>query len=114
MCRSIICTDLASISVLEQNGDFIDEGFAQAKLAVLNIPANAEIEWSVVSVRNNSSAMAEGFEQKITGLSWGDPIPENVEPPDTVAAKSVILTDIIGKRTIAVNARIIIKGKKLL
>jgi hypothetical protein len=96
-----------------RGGDFIDKGYAQIELAVSDLPANAEIEWSAVSVRNRSLAMAEGWEQRITGLSWGEAVPGNTAPIGTIKGNAIILTDIIGERSVVVAAKIKIDEKNI-
>jgi hypothetical protein len=83
--------------------------------------SGATVIWSVVSAQNNSSAMAPGWKNRKSGLTWGS-TPEagltEVELPQERIVTDIIsttaasgettmqLTDIVGERVITVQAKV--------
>ncbi len=83
------------------------------------VPAGTSVVWSVVSADNTANAaVSRGYASKRTGLSWGaSAVPvTSSNPPELIAATTsatdasgnarMRLTDIVGQRTISVQARV--------
>lgn len=106
------------------DAQFLDTGRAEARLsAVLRVDgkpaAGTGIVWSVVAVRNESPAMPAGQDAKNTGLSWETAIPANTRPledattvTDDEGRAGIVITDIIGERSVTVRATALHDGRE--
>lgn len=109
-------TEALKLKIISQDDDFTHRGYSTAKLAVFvensgRPLADVPVILSVVSASNHSAAMAEGWQDKITGLSWDKPISGQTSAPehitnvtDLTGTAFRMLVDIVGERTVRVRA----------
>jgi hypothetical protein len=106
-------------------GDFTSSATATIKVLLLSNGAPCITEtattWSIVSAANYSPALVSGYGSRTTGLAWGASAPATPEnaltattssstsPSDGTA--SISLTDVMGQRTVAVQAKVTIAGQ---
>lgn len=121
-------SSLIRIDAFTNGGDFVGTGYTTASVTVLVKDAsghpmnNATVTWSIVSAENNSPAMYSGWGAKKTGLTWGasptmvkwDDIQElattTTSNTDGTGKAIIQLTDIVGERTITVQAKVTVGG----
>jgi len=102
--------------------DFISEKTSTAEIAVQRHTGGqtTTVTWSIVAVDNSANpAVVPGHRNKATGLAWGKDAPDNFlsEVAGTAASQTdasgiarIQLTDIVGERTVTVQASVTIDG----
>ena len=125
-----VAANISSISIdaFTNGGNFVATGSSTASVTALvkdasgNALSGATVTWSVLSASNNSPAMYSGFGAKKTGLTWGatatmvkyDDVPELTATTslntDANGKTMVQLTDIVGERSITLQAKVTLSG----
>ena len=121
-------SSLISIDAFTNGGNFVGTGSSTASVTALvkdasGQPVNgATVTWTVLTAQNSSPAMYSGWGAKKTGLTWGasptmvkwDDIPEltavTTSNTDGTGKAIIQLTDIVGERTITIQAKVNISG----
>ena len=97
----------AEIAVTVRDADFVRNGFAEINLRLKDAAPDGAVTWSVTAAQNRGTAVADNFRTRRTGLNWQKPAATGtaeVGPLETTDT-AVRLTDILGERTVTVEAR---------
>ena len=103
-----------AIEVKDISGDFVEKGYAVAKMDAVfkkdgQPVGRIPVSWEIVSVDNRSEALPVTERNRIRGLRWEHPSPSGktgVYPSvtDSGGRACAVLTDILGERIVTVAA----------
>lgn len=98
--------------------DFVEAGFGVATISISSAP-QVQLEVNLKAADNRADAMDKNARNKLSGLSWNYPVPGILKQPESLTLKTdshggaqIILTDIIGERTVTLIIKAVAGEKK--
>jgi hypothetical protein len=113
-----------SLNIIQENQgvNFLQKGYEEISLKLqFNLDGTpiqgAHVQWTILNSDNNSDAMSPDHKTSIAGLSWEKPAPGNigaitkyVTVTDNQGMSVISLVDIVGERTVTVQAQVSYEG----